>query len=266
MKYQPPQQQPVLVALPSADDPGSAKIIFDPNASSAKGSTAVDFYVPSLDGKFVAAALSENGSEDSSAHVFEVATGKELLSDVVPRVNFATAGGSLEWKADSSGFYYTRLSAGQRAPARGRQFLPAGLLSPARHRYQPGHLRHRQGFPRIAEIKLQSSDDGQWLIAAVATAMAASSRTTSWTRAGHWTQVTHFADGIVAVKPGPDAALYLLSRKNAPRGQILRLPLAHLDLADAKVIVPQSSGSASRRKRPRFDRRFRSRSGTSLRR
>ena len=31
MKYQPPQQQPMLVALASADDPGSAKIIFDPN-------------------------------------------------------------------------------------------------------------------------------------------------------------------------------------------------------------------------------------------
>jgi prolyl oligopeptidase len=145
MKYQPPQQQPMLVALPSADDPAAAKVVFDPNASSAKGSVAVDFYVPSVDGKFVAAALSENGSEDSSAHVFEVATGKEL-SDVVPRVNFATAGGSLEWKADSSGFYYTR-SARQRAPARGRQFLPAGLLSAARHRSQAGYLCHWQGFP-----------------------------------------------------------------------------------------------------------------------
>ena len=41
-----------------------------------KGSVAVDFYVPSLDGKYVAAALSENGSEDASGHIFEVATGK----------------------------------------------------------------------------------------------------------------------------------------------------------------------------------------------
>ena len=57
--------------------------------------------------------------------------------------------------------------------------------------------------------------------------------------------MTHFADRIVSVKPGPDAALYLLSRQDAPRGQILRLPLAHLDLADAKVIVPQTSGPAA---------------------
>ena len=104
-RYQPPQQQPVLVRMRSANDPGSAKVIFDPNAASAKGSLSVDFYVPSFGGKYVAVAMSENGSEDSAAHIFEVATGKEL-SDLVPRVNFATAGGSIAWKADGSGFYY----------------------------------------------------------------------------------------------------------------------------------------------------------------
>ena len=121
MKDQPPQQQPILIALCSADDPASATVIFDPNAASAKGSVSVDFYVPSLDGKYVAAALSQNGSEDSTAHVFEVSTGKEL-SDVVPRVNFATAGGSLDWKADSSGFYYTRYPQGNERPPEDANF------------------------------------------------------------------------------------------------------------------------------------------------
>ncbi len=92
MKNQPPKQQPMLVVMRSADDPASAAVIFDPNAASSQGSVSMDFYVPSFGGKYVAAALSEHGSEDASAHVFEVATGKEL-ADVVPRVNFATAGG-----------------------------------------------------------------------------------------------------------------------------------------------------------------------------
>jgi prolyl oligopeptidase len=244
MKYQPPQQQPMLVALPSADDPAGAKIVFNPNASSAKGSTAVDFYVPSLDGKFVAAALSENGSEDSSAHVFEVATGKEL-SDVVPRVNFATAGGSLEWKADSSGFYYTRFPQGTERPPEDVNFYQQVYFhrlgaDPRQDTYVIG-----KDFPRIAEIQLHASDDGQWLIAAVANGDGGEFAHYVMDAAGHWTQVTHFVDRIVAVKPGPDAALYLLSRKGAPRGQVLRLPLAHLDLAEAKVIVPQSSGTAA---------------------
>ena len=243
MKYQPPQQQPTLVALASSDDPAAAKVVFNPNASSAKGSTAVDFYVPSLDGKFVAAALSENGSEDSSAHVFEVATGKQL-SDVVPRVNFATAGGSVEWKGDSSGFYYTRYPQGDERPPEDANFYQQVYFhrlgtDPRQDSYVTG-----KDFPRIAEIQLHASDDGQWLIAAVANGDGGEFAHYVMDAAGHWTQVTHFADGIVAVKPGPDAALYLLSRKGTPRGQILRLPLAHLDLADAKVVVPQTSGPA----------------------
>ena len=64
----------------------------------------------------MAAAVSENGSEDSSAVIFEVASGKKL-ADVVPRVNFATAGGSIDWKEDSSGFYYTRYPQGKERPA-----------------------------------------------------------------------------------------------------------------------------------------------------
>jgi prolyl oligopeptidase len=71
---------------------------------------------------------------------------------------------------------------------------------------------------------------------------------------GHWTQVTHFDDGIVSVKfglndRGGDGTLYLLSRKDAPRGQILRLPLNHLDLAQATVIVPQTPGGTDEKDR-----------------
>ena len=243
MKYQPPQQQSMLVALSSADDPAGARVIFDPNASNAKGSIAVDFYVPSLDGKFVAAALSENGSEDSSAHIFEVATGKEL-SDVVPRVNFATAGGSLEWKADSSGFYYTRYPQGNERPPEDANFYQQVYFHQLGSDSKQDTYVIGKEFPRIAEIQLHASEDGQWLIASVANGDGGEFSHYVMDAAGHWTQVTHFADGIVAVKPGPDGALYLLSRKNAPRGQILRLPMAHLDLAGARVIVPESSGSA----------------------
>jgi len=121
MKFQPPKQQPMLVAMHSADDPGSEKVVVRSQRRQRKGSVAVDFYVPSLDGKYVAAALSENGSEDASGHVFEVASGKEL-TDAVPRVNFATAGGSIDWKADGSGFYYTRYPQGNERPPEDADF------------------------------------------------------------------------------------------------------------------------------------------------
>jgi len=244
MKYQPPQQQPMLVVMRSADDPASAKLIFDPNTASAKGSLAMDFYVPSFGGKYVAVALSEGGSEDASAHVFEVATGKEL-ADVVPRVNFATAGGSIAWKADSSGFYYTRYPQDNERPPEDANFYQQVYFhklgaDPKQDTYVIG-----KDFPRIAEIQLRTSDDGLWLLASVGNGDGGQFAHYLMDLDGHWTQLTHFEDGIVSVKFGVDPALYLLSRKDAPRGQILRLPLEHLDLAQAKVVVPQTSGAGA---------------------
>ena len=102
MKTQPPKAQAFLVTLRSPDDPASARIILDPNALDPTGSTAIDFYVPSLDGKRVAVSLSKGGTEDGAVSVFEVATGNKL-SDSVPRVNGATAGGSVAWNADALG-------------------------------------------------------------------------------------------------------------------------------------------------------------------
>ena len=259
-RYQPPQQQPTLVVMRSADDPASAKVIFDPNAASARGSLSVDFFVPSFGGKYVAAAMSENGSEDASAHVIDVATGKEL-SDIVPRVNFATGGGSIAWKADTSGFYYTRYPQGNERPPEDANFYQQVYFhklgtDPKQDTYVIG-----KDFPRIAEIQLHTSDDGRWLLASVANGDGGQFAHYLMDLDGHWTQITHFEDSIVSVKFGPGGdrgggagALYLLSRKDAPRGKILRLALAlnertnavdmtKLTLAEAKVVVPQTAGA-----------------------
>lgn len=60
---------------------------------------------------------------------------------------------------------------------------------------------------------------------------------------GKWTQVTQFDDRVVSVKLGTagDPALYILSRKDAPRGKVLRVSLADPILKKAQVVVPQRS-------------------------
>jgi prolyl oligopeptidase len=103
MKMEPPKKQPMLLTMKSAQDPASERVILDRNQNDAKGGTEIDFYVPSLDGRLVAASLSKGGSESGDVHVYDAATGK-ALSDVIPRVNGGTAGGSLAWNADGSGF------------------------------------------------------------------------------------------------------------------------------------------------------------------
>jgi len=251
-QHLPGREQPLLVALRSPDDPSSAKVILDPNKLSARGAIAVSFFVPSFDGKYVAAVLSKDESEDGAAHIFEVATGKEL-TDVVARVNFATAGGSIAWNADSSGFYYTRYPQGNERPPEDANFYQQVYFhklgaDPKQDSYIIG-----KDFPRIAEITLRASDDGRWLLASVANGDGGQFAHYLMDPDGHWTQITRFEDGIVSVKFGPsrerdggESGLYLLSHKDAPRRRILRMSLTQpLDLTQARVIVPQSSGGTA---------------------
>ncbi len=117
LRRQPPKQQPFLVVLPAPDRPEDARVLLDPNELDKKGTTSIDWFVPSPDGKLVAVSLSSGGSESGDVHLLDAETGKRV--DVaVPRVNGGTAGGDLAWAADSRGFYYTRYPRGdERAPA-----------------------------------------------------------------------------------------------------------------------------------------------------
>ncbi|HEY2014655.1 MAG TPA: hypothetical protein VGH38_14190, partial [Bryobacteraceae bacterium] len=166
MENQPPKLQPFLVTLASPDDPASAHVVVDPNALDATGGTAIDFYEPSLDGKLVAVSLSKGGSEEGSVSVFDVATGR-TIGEPVPRVNGATAGGSVAWNADASGFWYTRYPrAGERPDADLNFFQQVyfhHLGSAAADEYALG-----KEFPRIAEIHLESSEDGKYVMARMA--------------------------------------------------------------------------------------------------
>ena len=247
MRSQPPQQQATLVTLRSADA-GSARIIFDPNAASRTGSLSVDYYSASLDGKYVAVALSEGGSEDANARVFEVASGKEL-KDVVPRVNFATAGGSIAWKADDSGFYYTRYPQGSERPAEDANFYQQVYFHKLGTDSKQDSYVMGKEFPRIAETQLRMSEDGRWLLAAVANGDGGEFAHYVLDGSGKCTQVTHFEDGVVSVQFGPKDELYLLSRKGAPRGRVLRLQGPTEPLSKARMIVAQSSGEGAEENR-----------------
>ena len=153
----------MLVVLPPDGIAAKESVVLDPNVLDKTGRTTIDFYRPSYDGKRVVVSLSAGGSEDGTAYVYDVATRKRL-PDVIPGVN-PTAGGSVEWAPDNSGFYYTRYPReGERPPA-DRHFYQTvwfhQLGTPiSADRYVIG-----RDFPRIAEIALQGSRDGNYLLA-----------------------------------------------------------------------------------------------------
>lgn len=154
------QNQPVLYWRAGVTGPDRAAV--DPNTLNVAGTTALDWFYPSWDGRLLAYGLSEDGSEQSVLHVLEVETGA-ILDDRIPRTRAA----SLAWVPDGSGFYYTRYPAPGRVP-------------PGEEHYHRALFYHRLGTdpesdrlifqPREKEFwpGASVSPDGRWLLISVA--------------------------------------------------------------------------------------------------
>src|SRR6476469_9010567 len=241
MKFQPPKQQPLLVKLASADDLKSEKVVLDPNALDTKGTTAIDWFVPSLDGKYVAMSLSKGGSEDGTLHCYEPATGK-ALSDTIARVQYPTAGGSAAWNADGKGVFYTRFPRKGERPDADLNFYQQIYFHKVGTPDTEDKYSIGKDFPRIAEINLAASRDGKYILATVANGDGGDFAHYLLGPDGTWKQITQFSDQIKLARLGRDNALYLLSRADAPRGKVLRLPLDVPELKNAAEII--ASGEA----------------------
>ena len=59
-------------------------------------------------------------------------------------------------------------------------------------------------------------------------------------KSGTWTQLATYEDRAVQAFFGEKNDLYVLSRKAAPRGKLLRAPIAGFDLQKAKVVLPEA--------------------------
>ena len=226
LKREPPKQQPFLVALTDLDDASGARVVVDPNSIDETGATTIDWFVPSPDGRLVAVSLSSHGTEDGTLHLFSTASG-ELVDVRIPRVHGGTAGGSLAWAGDSTGFWYTRGPAEGERPAEELPFFQEvwhhviGEPLDRDRRDQPGPLAD----PKIVEHYLGASPDGRWVIDQTQKGDGG-----EWQvflrpqHSGDWWQVAGISDKCVGAAFGGDA-LYLLSCAGSPRGQVLRLPV-----------------------------------------
>src|ERR1043166_831379 len=241
MNFQPPKQQPLLVTLASADDLKSEKVVLDPNVLDAKGTTAIDWFVPSSDGKYVAISLSKGGSEDGTLHFYETATGK-ALPDTIAHVQYPTAGGSAAWNADDTGVFYTRFPRKGERPDTDLNFYQQIYFHKLGTTDTEDTYSIGKDFPRIAEITLAASYDGKYILATVANGDGGDFAHYLLGPDERWNQITQFSDQIKVARLGRDNALYLLSRAEAPRGKILRLPLDAPQLKNAAEII--SAGEA----------------------
>ncbi|THD04870.1 prolyl oligopeptidase family serine peptidase [Rhodanobacter lindaniclasticus] len=151
LQQTPPQAQPVLVAQAWPD--GAAKTLVDPNAD--HGGTAITGYWPSPRGRYLAYGTAEGGSELTTLHVLDVASGK-TLSDTLPCAGGGTTPQGVAWDADETGFSYVRFA----PPAAGREVVQfnATLVHHALGRaFGADTVVFGKGYSKTAEYVLVNS-------------------------------------------------------------------------------------------------------------
>lgn len=237
----PALQQPVLVILNGEADPKTRRALIDPNKLDGKGLTAIDWYQPSADGTKVAVSLSKNGSEDGVLHVFDVATGKEIGGEI-PRVQYPTAGGSLAWNADGSGFWYTRYP-GDELPEAERHFNVRVYFHRLGGDWHDDALvlGPDQGLERVSEVFLDTRAHSDKLFVSVQRGDGNQWAFYVADPGGQPVQLASYDDHVVSATLGADGAVYAISRADAPKGKILKLapPFAAGTLAGAPVLIPE---------------------------
>jgi len=99
------QNQSVLYVADSLDS--EPRVLIDPNTFSADGTVALAGASVSPDGRSLAYAISDGGSDWNIWRVMDVDSG-ELLEDRIEHTKFT----DISWERDSSGFYYSRYPLG----------------------------------------------------------------------------------------------------------------------------------------------------------
>lgn len=238
IQRKPPKQQPFLVMIPSLQNTAAARVLVDPNQIDPEGTTAIDWYKVSPDGKLVAVSLSAGGSEQGNLRVYETESGREL-PDAIPYVNSGTAGGSLAWNPAGDGFFYTRhLRVRPDDPADNIVYQHVYFhrlgASPDEDRYELG-----EGFPQIAEIQLVMDDRTGRLLATAQEGDGGEFAHFLRSADGDWRQFSRFGDGVKQAVFAPGAGLYVVSLKDAPRGKLLRVSADALDVDRAETVIDE---------------------------
>ena len=144
------QDQYVLYVTDSLD--GQPRVLIDPNKLSADGTIALAGTSITDDGKLMAYALAEAGSDWVEYHVRDVAAGKDL-SDHLKWIKFSGA----SWTKDNRGFYYTRYD------------QPEGDVLQDTNRF-PKLCYHRLGTPQADDkVVFHAPDQPEWLFGAAVT-------------------------------------------------------------------------------------------------
>lgn len=231
------QNQDVLDVRESLD--GEPRLLLDPNELSADGTVALSAWAVSPDGRWLAYATSNSGSDWLTWRVRDVDSG----TDLPDRLEWSKFSGAA-WRADSSGFYYARYD----APAAGEAYEGANY-------FQKLYF-HRRGTAQDEDVLVyhrpdqkdwgfgtEVSADGRYLVLHV------------WVGTDRrnllFYQDLEAGGPMVELLPTLEAGYYFLGNDGpvfylrtdlaAPRGQIIALDTTAAERENRRTLVPEAA-------------------------
>ena len=234
------QNQSVLFVQDKLDAPG--RVLLDPNKWTADGTASLAGWSVSDDGKHLAYARSEAGSDWMTWYVLEIATGKQL-DDELKWTKFTEA----SWTIDGKGFYYARYD----EPKKGAEFQDTNKNQQVYY--------HAVGAKQAADtLVYRRPDNPDWGFQTTTTEDAQYLVITIWKGTDSKYRVVYkdlkadksepvdliasFDDEFSFLgNDGP--VFYFKTDRAAPRGRVVAIDVRKPDRANWKELIPQAKDS-----------------------
>lgn len=235
------QDQAVLFIADTFD--GEGHVLLDPNKWSKDGTVALADFAPSPDGKLLAYARSEAGSDWQQIQLVDVVTGKEQ-PDHLKWARFS----DIAWARDGSGFYYSRYP----EPKAGEQFQSVATdqmlyFHKLGDEQSADTLIYKRADNPDWSFGLTPTDNGKYLVLGIYRSTDPQNqvlvRETSAAADAPWTELIKDFDNEFSYIGNDGAKLYFITDLDAPAKRIVTLDAAKPGRENAKEIVAKGDGT-----------------------
>ncbi|MBI5274905.1 MAG: S9 family peptidase [Burkholderiales bacterium] len=225
---------------------GTERVLVDPDVHAQRTGVphAINWFVPSWDGRYVAYGMSAGGSEDATLYVLDLRSGRHV-GEPVPRVPF----GGVSWLPDSRSVAYNQLRKLTAEDAATETYLDTAVhilkvgdpADKARAVFGPTVTRNL-GLERLDNGRLVFAPGSPWVVAATndTTQKEGSVFVARVDELGGgsvaWRRIASFDDHLVEIDlKGND--LYYRTKVGAPRYRVMRIDLRNPVLRSAKLVA-----------------------------
>jgi prolyl oligopeptidase len=235
------QNQPVLYVADSFDADG--RVLVDPNKWSEDGTVAMRSFSVSDDGRYLAYARADAGSDWQQIYVLDVDS-NELLDDQLKWVRFT----SIEWTKDGSGFYYNRYP----EPPPGEAYQSAALnqmvyFHKLGTKQEDDQLIYRRPDHADWGFSVGPTDDGQYLVLSIDRSTDPQNmvyvREASAAADAPWTELIGDFDNQFWFIGSEGKKFFFLTDYEAPTKRIVAMDIEQPDREHVAEIVPVQKGT-----------------------